>query len=493
MVLNICPISGQVPTSTAFILLIFWSILLAYPAKDHPSSESTPIVVLFDPTMDKFTLQCPYCGQYGFSSHSALTQHTTRSLPCRQAMLASVGVEPGYTTAQEIPNGGNITRFKSDQDSPQIDLNNHNSDIDSDVEDAQPAPQAQQRPVLQVQRPPQDNGDLLHYETAREDFSEHNDDEIDPDEDPEFEAIDFSDMGANGNNNDSMDANEASADANKNLTDEEKDAARLEYLSSVYHWVQNDLDVYREKAKMFHPYTEKQRTAIRLMFLLRKRAASLETYEEVFEWHLKATGLLHEGESVTNSPHFISRERLFKLLRERYNMQSGYNLVRKIVLPSSKTKATMVLNEAHKVIGDLFTDPRIKDDDYLFWDPDDPFALPPQQLDYVADVNTGQCHLDTVHELIDGPNQLAVGVILYADAAETGQFANLPITAVKFTFTIFNQQARDKGHFWRTLGYIPKLLNAKSRGKRMLIDSGHVGYVPYQEYRQPYSTAVGAH
>ena len=56
--------------------------------------------------MEKFTLQCPYCGQFGFPSHSALTQHTQRSVPCKEAMLTSVGVrqEPdiGYTTASEF-------------------------------------------------------------------------------------------------------------------------------------------------------------------------------------------------------------------------------------------------------------------------------------------------------------------------------------------------------------------------------------------------------
>ena len=306
-------------------------------------------MVLFSSTLDKFTLQCPYCGQFGFPSAGALTQHTQRSAPCKAAMLASVGVESGYTTAQEFPPCGNIMMSKIRRGAPQndpnndnIDPNNDNSDIDNDDNgDPNPAPQVEQRPVPQMLQPRQANGDFHLYETAREDQT---DDEVDPDDLESLSSMEANNNNSMDDNNLMDDNNDDPMEANENPTDDEDEQARLEYLESVYHSVQNDLDEYREKAKLFHPFTMKQKTALNLMYVLRQRATSLDTYEAVMAWHLQSKGLLAEGESVTNSPHFISRECLFKFLRERYNMEHGYNKVSKIVLPYSKTKATMVLN-----------------------------------------------------------------------------------------------------------------------------------------------------
>ena len=59
------------------------------------------------------------------------------------------------------------------------------------------------------------------------------------------------------------------------------------------------------------------------------------------------------------------------------------------------------------------------------------------------------------------------------DAANTGQFSDLPITAVEFTLGIFNRKARDKNHLWRILGYLPEYTETASRGKRIVAESGH--------------------
>jgi hypothetical protein len=65
-------------------------------------------------------------------------------------------------------------------------------------------------------------------------------------------------------------------------------------------------------------------------------------------------------------------------------------------------------------------------------------------------------------------------IIIYTDGTATGQFSDLPVTPFKFTLGIFKRKARDRPCMWRTLGYVPKILNAKSRGKRQLQELGHV-------------------
>ena len=49
------------------------------------------------------------------------------------------------------------------------------------------------------------------------------------------------------------------------------------------------------------------------------------------------------------------------------------------------------------------------------------------------------------NKLIKRPGeQVLLPVIFYIDAATTGQFADLPVTAVKITLGIFTRKAREK-------------------------------------------------
>ncbi len=73
-------------------------------------------------------------------------------------------------------------------------------------------------------------------------------------------------------------------------------------------------------------------------------------------------------------------------------------------------------------------------------------------------------------------------VIFYIDVATTGQFANLPVTAVKLTLSIFSRKAHEKDYCWRNLGYIPAVLKHKSRGCRIMLESLHVdGIMAHQD------------
>jgi hypothetical protein len=95
-------------------------------------------------------------------------------------------------------------------------------------------------------------------------------------------------------------------------------------------------------------------------------------------------------------------------------------------------------------------------------------------LDYVEDVNTSLAYTKTYHHLITNPaKQILLGVQFYMDGAVTGQFANLPVTAVQIAFTIFNCRAHEQDHFWGTLGFVPKYTKQISRGNQILLEAGH--------------------
>ena len=197
-------------------------------------------------------------------------------------------------------------------------------------------------------------------------------------------------------------------------------------------------------------FTHYEKASLRLMHLLRRKGATLDTYDETMRWHL--------AESGNNNPDaFISRQRLLKMLGKRYNVGANYLQERTVVLPSTGAKVNLIYHDARENVVSLLTDPRFGDDDFLHFD-NDPLAPPPKDLDYVADINTGASYLETYKKLIKNPKkQMLVPIILYIDGAVTGQFDKLQIEALKMTLGIFNRRARDREYAWRTLGTLAKI------------------------------------
>ena len=225
----------------------------------------------------------------------------------------------------------------------------------------------------------------------------------------------------------------------------------------------------------FANLTKVEQNAIALLHRLRKTKASLDTYESVMEWHLRATGSISEVQSIAQSNDYVSRPKLFKMLRKRYNLpEEKFNHTTEITLPHSQAQVKIVWHDAQTVIQSLLTDPRIDDDHYLFFD-NNPLSPPPDKLKYVQDLNTGRAYTETYEQLItDSTKQILLPVIFYIDGANTGQFVDLPITAVKISLGIFSRKARDMDYCWRTLGYIPAHNKHVSRGERLMIDTGHL-------------------
>ena len=223
----------------------------------------------------------------------------------------------------------------------------------------------------------------------------------------------------------------------------------------------------------FGELEEKEWQAAKLLRTLLKKKASMDTYESVLEWHLVAAGKMREGSPLGKCQHYVSRKKLMKKLRERYNMDKKYAQPKEIVLPFSKTKVIVWRKHARDIVQSLLTDPRWKDEDFLYFD-NDPFAPPPEDLDHIGDVNTGKAYIETYKKLITKPNQILVGIPLYIDGAVTGQFDKLQVEALKMTLCILNRKARDKEYAWRSLGYITNYAKEDSRGQKIFVDSGHV-------------------
>lgn len=243
--------------------------------------------------------------------------------------------------------------------------------------------------------------------------------------------------------------------------------------------VVSDESIKQFRAFVRHAYQhfgvleEKEKAAIRIMRTLQRKKAPLDTYDSVMEWHLIESGKLRRGAPLGKSPFFVSRDKLLKKLRKRYNMQHKYAQPIKTILPHSGTRVDVFCHNARDCVQSLLTDPRWEDKDWLYFN-DDPFAPPPNDLDYYGDVNTGEAYMETYKKLITKPNQILVGLPLYIDGAVTGQYDKLQVTAMKMSLCILNRKARDKEFAWQTLGFVTNYTKEDSRGKKMFVDSGHI-------------------
>ena len=135
-------------------------------------------------------------------------------------------------------------------------------------------------------------------------------------------------------------------------------------------------------------------------------------------------------------------------------MEDKFPKEKRVHLPFSRSSVKLTLYDAKNVIQALLTDPRITDDDYLFFD-DSPLGQPLETPEMVGDLNTGEAYRATHKQLITDPTrQVLLPVIFYIDGAVTGQFETLQITALKIALGIFKWKTRDKDWAWGTLGYV---------------------------------------
>ena len=222
----------------------------------------------------------------------------------------------------------------------------------------------------------------------------------------------------------------------------------------------------------FLPLTKEEKASIKLLHAMRKKAP-LNAYQQIMEWHLKETGKLKDHEQLGDAEGYCHRTTLMKRLIPRYNLSDMMPIEKKVKLPSSKAVVSIPCRDAAECIVSLLTDPRFEDEDYLFFN-DDPLAPPPENLTYLADLNTGDAYLKSYERMITHDKQVLLAVPLYIDGAVTGQFSDLPVTALKMSLGIHNREARDKQHAWRELGFVPVVRKDPARGKRIFQETGHL-------------------
>jgi len=106
---------------------------------------------------------------------------------------------------------------------------------------------------------------------------------------------------------------------------------------------------------------------IELLDILIKQRAPLRVFDDIYKWHT----------SNLEATSTVSKDSLLKMLEARYEMDKQRpNVLKKLILPHSRAEVDLVYHDFANQVKSLLIDPRIGDDDYLFFD-DDPFSPPP--------------------------------------------------------------------------------------------------------------------
>ena len=396
-----------------------------------------------------------------------MEQHLARSSYCRGQQKVEDGDVTGYYTAEEgmayttIVNQAKTTRPKHKNPST---AQKTGLQIDKFL-CSQPASKLQQGTSdiawTQPTGPERDN--LFEYpnEEYATDYEEYNTalEDNESDDDEQF-------FGLGNNTNEGNEGVSLNGENSLDTMDEEMDP-RKELMFQFRE--------YCDKAQNFAPLTDAEVAAIKCLATLRKTKAPLSAYESIMEWHF--------GCKVSESPEYVSRKTLLPKLIERYNIEREFHGVESIVqLPTTNTCVKVITNDAGTAIRSLLTDPRVSDDDYLFFD-NDPFAPPPDNITHLGDLNTGLSYRATYDQRINDPTtEILCPIVLYADGCVTGQFANLKLTQLKLCLGIHNAKARSKEYLWRDIGFIPSVKDCVSRGRRIMLDSGHCdGIMAHQD------------
>jgi hypothetical protein len=239
--------------------------------------------------------------------------------------------------------------------------------------------------------------------------------------------------------------------------------------------IRADFREYCRMGKRFtQSFTKVQARAVRLMAILKRKSAPLTMYSNIMDWYHRENGDINKYQKLQHVlSGYLSRKALITFLEERYNMQGRGPIKQTISLPNSKAKVTITTQNAWHCIESLLTDPRVKDSDYNFHN-NDPFSAPPSPPTRISELNTGHAYLAAYKKYIKKDRQVLLPITMYIDGAVTGQFANLPITALKIALGIHTRKHRDKDLAWRTLGYVATPSKASSRGKHMFHQSGHI-------------------
>ena len=300
-------------------------------------------------------VRCQYCGKTGFSSVGFYKSHVWQSRTCR------------LKYEEDHPNEG--------EDQSHYSMHTDLGDSFSDPEGPYFPPDAPQRIRVEFalnQNVLQHDMDDLKVEMQCEfDSFEGGDDRMMEDDDETSEAGSYWRAFAqkiagevHNEEEEHLDSGQKCEEpiipelANGN-TDGPNTKIRDQFQEYVAYMSKNSIDL-----------TDDEKTAVKLLDILRQKKAPINAYDPLMTWHFRQRGWIKAHQSAADSSHYISRKTILKILTKRYNAENKFPYERQLILPASGSTVNISLHEAGAVLQRLLTHPMIEEADYSFFNHD---------------------------------------------------------------------------------------------------------------------------
>ena len=244
----------------------------------------------------------------------------------------------------------------------------------------------------------------------------------------------------------------------------------------ILHDVCKLIDGARENSDIFgNPkgcMTLPNQAAAKLISLLQDCNAPLSLYNDITNWvnDLADNGTFKTGGKIP------TRDKILKNLAERYNMKGIYPKETPLTLPNAGSTINVNTFSFTHTLASLLNDPDLmKDDNFAFPDPNDPFSAPEKWTDdkhspeyqrqksrKVGDLVGGRWYARTYHARCDASKkEILCPIIIFVDKTHSDVKGRLTQELVMYTLGIFNQKTRNNPRAWRPLGLLPNFKSVR--------------------------------
>ena len=261
-------------------------------------------------------LACKYCGDQRFKTQRGLNQHVERNLECAakaSSALAANGAPVRLAPAEDLVY---LPREIAAQGSQELVV------LQMEMVHLEDNP----RPNAHRGAPNLNGGDfdeaMVHQ--AADDFGSGKAD--DEEDDPDMPGLNVPDDDSDMSSLDGFGAWDDDSDDDEEEADPVyEDLAN--YPLGVAKYYQQEFRKYTANAKQHYiGFDRKEVLAVKLLDALRRKRATMDTYEAILQPVYEHYGTLHEGQHLGETPQYVSRDRLMRKLALWYNMYPQQNL-----------------------------------------------------------------------------------------------------------------------------------------------------------------------
>ena len=218
--------------------------------------------------------------------------------------------------------------------------------------------------------------------------------------------------------------------------------------------------------------TPQNQAAAQLIALLQDSNAPLSLYSAITGW-VKDNA---DNGTFNSGGKLPTRDKILKNLANRYHMKGLKPKEDELILPNAGCKIKVNTFSFTETLKSLLTDPELmKDENFAFPDPNDPFSAPEKWTDdkdspqyqqqknrKVGDLVGGRWYARTYHARCDASKkEILCPIIIFVDKTHSDVKGRLTQEPVMYTLGIFNQKTRNNPRAWRPLGLLPNFKSVR--------------------------------